>query len=101
MIQQVHSTLKEIDVPLTKELFQTKFPFFNIGHMIWSFTQACNLYTKPTLVCNLSVISPVQILFDYVDVCGFALVASQLCHIVVSLSFFFWCEISPLEVDIN
>lgn len=28
MIQQVHSTLKEIDVPLTKELFQTKCPIF-------------------------------------------------------------------------
>lgn len=36
MTQKAHSALKEIDVPLTKELFQfSNATFLNICHMIW------------------------------------------------------------------
>lgn len=79
MIQQAHSTPKEINVPLTKELFQTKCHIFqHIPHDMITWTVSQPLYkANPqhrSVIWHTNVISPFQILFKYVDIYGFAVV---------------------------
>lgn len=81
MIQQAHSTPKEIKVPLTKELFQTKCHIFqHMSHDMIAQANKQPLYkANPqhrSVICHTNIISPLQKLLNYVeiDVCGFAVV---------------------------